>query len=85
MIAVWLVAAALGLYALHRLGLYMEGRGWIYYRKARGSSGALANAMLEAHKALEPGNAQVIEARRYERRDEAAQGVPPSGGDEDGR
>ncbi len=85
MIAVWLLAAALGLYALHRLGLYMEGRGWIYYRKARGSSGALANAMLEAHKALEPGNAQVIEARRYERSDDAAQGAPPSGGDDDGR
>ena len=42
MIAVWL-AAALGLYGLHRLGLYMEGRGWIYYRKARSSSGALAS------------------------------------------
>ena len=85
MIAVWLLAAALGLYALHRLGLYMEDRGWIYYRKARGSSGAFANAMLEAHKALEPGNAQVIEARRYERSDDAAQGAPPSGGDDDWR
>ena len=49
------------------------------------SSGAFANAMLEAHKVLEPGNAQVIEARRYERSDDAAQGAPPSGGDDDGR
>ena len=30
MIAVWLLAAALGLYALHRLELYLEGRRWIY-------------------------------------------------------
>lgn len=32
---------ALGLWALHRLLGYAEDRGWIYYRKKRGSYGGL--------------------------------------------
>ena len=36
-IAAWI----LGLWLLHRLLTYAEGRGWIYYRKKRGSYGGL--------------------------------------------
>ena len=32
---------ALGLWLLHRFLTYAEGRGWIYYRKKRGSYGGL--------------------------------------------
>ena len=32
---------ALGLWLLHRVLTYAEGRGWIYYRKKRGSYGGL--------------------------------------------
>jgi hypothetical protein len=34
-------AALLVLWGLHRLLLWAEGRGWIYYRKKRGSHGGL--------------------------------------------
>jgi hypothetical protein len=34
-------AWALGLWLLHRFLSYAEGRGWIYYRKARGRYGGL--------------------------------------------
>jgi hypothetical protein len=36
-IAAWIV----GLWLLHRFLTYAEGRGWIYYRKKRGSYGGL--------------------------------------------
>ena len=39
--AAWIGVAAAGLYALHRFLLYAEARGWIYYRKKRGSYGGL--------------------------------------------
>jgi len=35
------VAAVPALYGLHRLLTYAEARGWIYYRKKRGSYGGL--------------------------------------------
>ena len=39
--AITLVLAAGGLYLLHRFLSYAEDRGWIYYRKKRGSYGGL--------------------------------------------
>ena len=35
------IAAAPALYGLHRFLTYAENRGWIYYRKKRGSYGGL--------------------------------------------
>ncbi len=39
--AITLLLAAAGCYGLHRLLSYAEDRGWIYYRKKRGSYGGL--------------------------------------------
>lgn len=39
--ALTVVAVVLGLWALHRFLSYAEHRGWIYYRKKRGSYGGL--------------------------------------------
>lgn len=44
---VWAAVAAGTVYGLHRLSLWMEARGWIYYRKKHGSSGGLGTAFLE--------------------------------------
>jgi hypothetical protein len=52
-----------GLFLLDRLLLALERRGWIYYRKRRGSSGALGNSMLEVQKILEPSKRHVVEER----------------------
>lgn len=40
-LAITIVLAVAGLWALHRVLLYAESRGWIYYRKKRGSYGGL--------------------------------------------
>jgi hypothetical protein len=40
-LAISVIAAAAGLWGLHRFLIYAENRGWIYYRKKRGSYGGL--------------------------------------------
>jgi hypothetical protein len=71
----WIAGVLAALYALHRLALWMESRGWIYYRHKSGSSGSLGSAFLEAQALLEPANRHVLEVRR----DEQAEADDPSG------
>ena len=54
-----LVVVALVGCALHRLALWAEGRGWIYYRRRHGSWGAVGAAMSEVHAIYEPGRQYV--------------------------
>lgn len=54
---------------LDRLGLWLEGRGWLYWRKRR-SKGTLGSTLLELQKILESGKAKhVLEAKRDSRKD----------------
>ncbi len=73
--------AAAGLYALHRLALWAEARGWIYYTR-RGSSGALGNAFLEVQALFEPTRRHVLEERQraVEKEEEDEDGDPPEPG-----
>ena len=72
-----LAAIAIALYALHRLAVWMESRGWIYYQKKRGSSGSLGSALLRVDEILQPGRRHVIEAREMEERDGDESADPP--------
>jgi hypothetical protein len=74
---VWTAVALAALYALHRLALWMEERGWLYYRHKRGSSGALGAAFLEVQALLEPANRHVLEIRRDEASEGDESGGPP--------
>jgi hypothetical protein len=73
-----LVIAALALaaaFGLHRLALWMESRGWIYYRR-RGSSGSLGNAVLEVHAMLEPDRRHLVEVQQAEPTESAESAEP---------
>jgi hypothetical protein len=63
-LTMWIVAIVLGLFALHRLALWMESRGWIYYVKTRASGGALASAILELQQIAQPGTRYILEMKR---------------------
>ncbi|MEQ1868566.1 MAG: hypothetical protein ABL961_00890 [Vicinamibacterales bacterium] len=76
----WAVLVAAGVYSLHRLALRMEARGWIYYRKKRGSSGALSSAVLEVQSMFEPSKRYVLEERQKESTEEHESGDPPAPG-----
>lgn len=70
--------ALAGLYALHRLGLWAERRGWVYYRTKHGSSGALANAALEVHSLLDPSARYVVEEKTRDQVEDDQSGDPPT-------
>lgn len=70
-------------YVLHRLALWAESRGWIYYRSSRGSGGAaLSNAMSEFEAVLNPAAEHRLEEERSGQvlRDEASLGLGGSDG-----
>lgn len=78
----WVVLIAAVMYSLHRVALRMEARGWIYYQKKRGSSGALSSAALELQSMFEPSKRYVLEERRKEDTEEQESGGPPAPGNE---
>ena len=65
------------LYALDRLGLYAERRGWVYYRKRRGSV-PLATAVLETQALFDPSKRYVLEATRTNPEESESGGPPKS-------
>jgi len=63
----WLGLALGSLYGLHRLALWAESRGWIYYRTKHAPPGAAALAMLEVTTVLDPQVTHVVEETRARR------------------
>jgi hypothetical protein len=61
-----LAAAAVlaALWGLDRILLKAEARGWIYYRKKRGTSSRLGSAFLEVQSVLEPDKRHAAEVRK---------------------
>ena len=76
----WGIVIAAGLYSLHRLALWAEQRGWIYYRRSHGSSGTLGNAMLEVQAMIEPSKRHILEERVKESAEAQKSGDPPEAG-----
>ena len=62
---------------LDRLGLWMERRGWIYWRR-RKARGTLASTLLSIQKVFEPRKASQVLKVQHDGRKEA----PDPGGDE---
>jgi len=76
----WTGVALAGLYGLHRLALWAESRGWIYYRTRHMPAGAGGLALLEVTSVLDPQVTHVIETTRAQQaqaeQDESGQGRP---------
>ena len=78
------VLAGLGaVYGLHRIALWAERRGWIYYLTKHGSSGALGNALLAAQAIIEPSAKHVLEERMKDDLEAEESGDPPDPGKSD--
>jgi hypothetical protein len=75
----WIVGTVVGLFVLDRALLWMESRGWIYYRRTRPGRGAATYHLLEWNAVLDPTMRQVQEERIRERREEEESGAPPAG------
>jgi hypothetical protein len=77
--AVTIVGIALGLWGLHRLATWAEGRGWIYYRNP--PRGSVSYGVSRVDAILRPEVEHVIELRDEERIvadvDESGEGFGP--------
>ncbi|HUH07028.1 MAG TPA: hypothetical protein VML96_04380 [Egibacteraceae bacterium] len=76
----WVIAALLVLALLaaaDRFLLWVESRGWLFYRRRKASSSSASNAMLELHAIFEPEKHHVVVERREMELDEAEAGDPP--------
>lgn len=74
------LAVLAAFYGLHRIAMWAERRGWIYYRTKRGSSAALGNALLAAQAILEPSTKHVLEERMKGALEAQEAGEPPEPG-----
>jgi hypothetical protein len=64
------ILIVLGLAGLHLLALWLERKGWLYYKHEKPGSHRLGNAFLEIQSILEPGKKIIIEAREREKKEE---------------
>ena len=65
------------LFLLHRLGLWLEARGWLYYRHRNPSGGGAGNALQEFNAFLNPSARQVIEVQQKDSKQRDDQGDDP--------
>ncbi len=72
---------ALGLIVLDRFALWLERRGWLYYRKRKGSGARVGNALVGVQSIFEPDKRHVVEQRTLQReaRQAEAEGGPGDG------
>ena len=80
---IWGIVIAIALYGLHRLALWAEDRGYIYYLEKQQSPGTLGNAFLETQALIEPNKKAMVEALRDEHEEQADSGDPPQVGEEE--
>jgi hypothetical protein len=71
------VAVIPGLYGLHRLCLWLEARGWLYYLNKKPAGGA-AKCMIGLQEAIEPPVKHVLHVRDERRRQADGEGDPPA-------
>ncbi len=72
----WIAGILLGFLILDRLFLWMEARGWMYWRRKKASPRSLGTALMEIHAALEPGKRHVLEELRRDHEEEDGEGGP---------
>lgn len=73
------VAVIAGLFALDRLLLALERRGYIYYRVRKPASTGAGNALLELQQMLSPSTQHVVIARKEHGAEHDEDGGPPDG------
>ena len=76
----WLygLISVVAIYAAHRFACWAEDRGYIYYRKQRGSPGSSAQAFLEIQAMMEPSKKHVLEVMREDDDEQDDSGDKPS-------
>ena len=69
-------AVVLGLWLLHRLALWAEKRGWIYYVHKKPHLDSLGSAFLDLQQMAEPTKKHLIQAKREQRTEQDGEAGP---------
>jgi hypothetical protein len=77
-VVAWVAGSLAALYALHHGALWMERRGWIFYRDTKASSTSRSNAFMQVQAMFEPRAEYVVEGRRSDET-KAAEEADPGG------
>jgi hypothetical protein len=80
----WVLGLTGCLFLLDRFLLWVESRGWIYYRRTKPGRGAATYHLLEWNAVLDPTMRQVQEERIREEKGEEESGAPPAKDDPGG-
>lgn len=75
-----ILAVLVALFLVDRLALWMERRGWIYWRRSKASPRALGNAFLQVQSLLEADKQALLEVRQDEHAEEGESGDHPDPG-----
>lgn len=73
----WIAVVAAAIYGLHRVALWAESRGWIFYVKRKPDPASVGAAALELEQLARPQQKHVLEVRRRARMQGEAAGDPP--------
>ena len=74
-----ILAIGAALYLFDRLLLWMESRGWVYWRKTKRPTGpGVGNALLEIQTLVEPAARHLLELRQEVKEDSPEPADPPS-------
>lgn len=68
------------LFVADRLLLKAEERGWIYWRRRKGSPGSVGSAALQVHQIIEPSKKYVLQIEEDQQPEAARGGDPPEPG-----
>jgi len=77
----WPAGIAAALLVLHFTALWMERRGWIFYKHTKASSTSRSNAFMQVQAMFEPRAEYVVEGRRSDEQravEDADPGGPPA-------
>ncbi len=64
MILVKIVLICAVIFSLDRFLLWLESKGWLFYRKRKSSGGFVGNALLELNSIFQPSSRNVIEVKQ---------------------
>ncbi|MBW2313993.1 MAG: hypothetical protein JRH10_07355 [Deltaproteobacteria bacterium] len=71
-LAPWVIGTAAGAYSLHRLALWLEARGWLFYLNKRPStSGSIGDLFLDANSRIDASARYKQEAKHLDEAREA--------------
>ena len=77
-ILLWVAGAAIGLFLLDRLLLWLERRDFVYYRTSGLHRGAATYHLLELSSAFDPGFKEIMEVRSEDAEQQDESGDPPA-------